>query len=60
MKVTVWFRRALGPVQVMSVTYRIDTVDVPQAVAMALDQAQKLTTVAVARIDIVMDSRRDD
>ena len=57
MKVTVWFRRAPGPVQVISVTYRIDSVDVPQAVTMALEQAEKLTTVAVARIDIVFDAR---
>ena len=55
MKVTVWFRQALGPHQVVSVTYRIDPVDAPQAVAMALDQAEKMTTVAVARIEIVFD-----
>ena len=57
MRVTITFRAAPGPVQVLSVVYRIDTADVPQAVAMALDQAEKLTTVLVARIEIVIEDR---
>lgn len=54
MTVTVIFKKMPGPRQVQSITYRIETdeTDILSAVAEAIEQAVKVTSVKIAEVRV--------
>lgn len=50
MTVTIHFKIAPGPKQIIEITLRIDTADFVDAVAQAINQALTITTVEIEKI----------
>lgn len=52
MIVTVIFKETKGPAQFKSVSLRIDTEDIAEAVMQAIDQAQKVASIPIEEVKI--------